>query len=161
LSAVPTVLLATDADWIRDDVSAAIGGEDTVLKLVRAGRDVAPAVAQVRPDLVILDLQVGNMGGMAACMALRLEASAGRLPDVAVLMLLDRQADVFMAQRCDADGWLIKPLDSFRLRRAVNALLEGDSYMEGLPADDVVAEVVAESEDAVAEPAGVEAAPAG
>ena len=72
------------------------------------------------------------MGGMAACMALRLEAGAGRLPDVSVLMLLDRQADLFLAQRSDADGWLVKPLDAFRLRRATTALLEGGEFKEGI-----------------------------
>ena len=137
---MPTYLLATDADWIRDDIAAALGDSDTAIKLVRAGRDVVPAVAELRPELVILDLQLGNMGGMAACMNLRLEAGAGRIPDVVVLMLLDRQADVFMAQRCDADGWLIKPLDAFRLRRAVTALLAGDTFMEGLPPEPAGAE---------------------
>jgi DNA-binding response OmpR family regulator len=155
---VSTYLLATDADWIRGDIAAALGDSDTVIKAVRAGRDVVPAVAELRPDLVILDLQLGNMGGMAACMDLRLEAGAGRLPDVLVLMLLDRQADVFMAQRCDADGWLIKPLDAFRLRRAVSALLRGDRVMEGVPPEPVepVDETTAESdetESAGAEPA--------
>ena len=33
-------------------------------------------------------------------------------------MLLDREADMFLAKRSDADGWIVKPLDSFRLRRA-------------------------------------------
>ena len=47
----------------------------------------------------MLDLQIGNMGGMAACMALHLEESGGRLPHLPVLMLLDRQADVFLARR--------------------------------------------------------------
>ncbi|MCU1346803.1 MAG: putative two-component response regulator [Acidimicrobiia bacterium] len=155
-----TYLLATDADWIRDDVAAAVGDSDTVIKLVRAGRDVVPAVEELRPDLVILDLQLGNMGGMAACMNLRLEAGAGRLPDVTVLMLLDRQADVFLAQRCDADGWLIKPLDSFRLRRAVAALRRGEQFMEGLPAE-LATDETDVSDDAEGESAGAEPAVAG
>ncbi len=33
-------------------------------------------------------------------------------------MLLDRAHDVFLARRRDADGWIVKPLDAFRLRRA-------------------------------------------
>ena len=55
------------------------------------------------------------MGGMATCMDLRLEESGGRLPHVPVLMLLDRRADVFLARRAGADGWVVKPLDSIRL----------------------------------------------
>src|SRR4051794_27973987 len=97
--------------------------------------DVLPAVEEAEPALVVLDLQIGNMGGMAACLALHLEAGAGRLPRIPVLMLLDRQADVFLARRSDADGWLIKPIDSFRLRKAFDALLAGQRYEEGVPLD--------------------------
>ncbi len=131
------ILLATDADWLRDEVVAALEGPNQLLG-VRSGREIAPAVAATEPDLVICDLQIGSMGGMAATMALRLEAGAGRLPPVKVLLLLDRRADLFLAQRCGADGWLVKPLDALRLRAAVHSVLAGSSYTEGLvePVDD-------------------------
>ncbi|MEP6658338.1 MAG: response regulator [Acidimicrobiales bacterium] len=134
---MPTVLLATDADWIRDEVDSALGDEQTTVTVVQAGAQVIGAVAQLTPDLVVLDLQIGNMGGMAACMDLRLEESGGRLPHVPVLMLLDRAADIFLAQRSGAEGWLIKPLDSFRLRRAATAVLAGGRFVEGIPSESV------------------------
>ena len=85
----------------------------------------------------MLDLQIGNMGGIAACLNLRHEEGDGRLPHVPVLMLLDRGADVFLARRSDAEGWLIKPLDAFRLRRAASALIVGEEWHEdsGLAAE--------------------------
>ena len=83
------------------------------------------------PDLVILDLQIGNMGGMATCMDLRLEIDAERLSPVPILMLLDREADVYLAQQAGAQGWLVKPLDSFRLKMAAVALLAGEDMREG------------------------------
>jgi two-component system nitrate/nitrite response regulator NarL len=128
------ILLATDASWLRDDVAAALDGSHEVVA-VTSGREVAPAVLLEDPDLVLLDLQIGSMGGMATCMDLRLEASGGRLAPVPVMLLLDRQADVFLAQRCEADGWLIKPIDALRLRRAVNAVLAGQRSQEGVPVD--------------------------
>ncbi len=130
---MPEILVATDADWILDEVRAALGGEATTIRWVRNGKDVLPALQARAADLVVLDLQIGNMGGMATCMDIRLESGAGRLPDVGVLMLLDRSADVFLAQRCNADGWLIKPLDAFRLRRAADAILRDETYQEGVP----------------------------
>ena len=130
---MPEILVATDADWILDEVRAALGGEATTIRWVRNGKDVVPALKLRAADLVVLDLQIGNMGGMATCMDIRLESGAGRLPDVGVLMLLDRSADVFLAQRCNADGWLIKPLDAFRLRRAADAILRDETYQEGVP----------------------------
>jgi len=132
---MPSVLLATDADWIYDDVEAALAGDGTTVYRVHAGVDVLPAIHEVEPDLVILDLQIGNMGGMAACMTIRHEEGMGRIPITAVLMLLDRAADTFLAHRSDVDGWLIKPLDSFRLRRAADVLLAGESYFDGVNAD--------------------------
>jgi DNA-binding response OmpR family regulator len=126
---VPNLLLATDADYVYDEVDAALGGPYAVHR-VRHGADVLPAVKQVDPVVVLLDLQIGNMGGMAACMAIRLEESAGRLDHIPVLMLLDRDADLFLARRSHADGWLVKPLDAFRLRRAAEALLSGGEWFE-------------------------------
>ncbi|HRW38190.1 MAG TPA: response regulator [Aquihabitans sp.] len=129
---MPRVLLATDADWIHEEVDAAIAGDDIEVLRVRQGTDVRPAVRELSPELVILDLQIGNMGGMAACMDLRLDESVGRLDHTPVLMLLDRDVDAFLASRAEADGWLAKPLDAFRLRRAATALLAGEPYREGM-----------------------------
>ena len=119
------VLIATDADAVFAEVEAALVDERTTVVRVRAGQAVASVVADSTPDLVILDLQIGNMGGIATCIDLRHEAGVGRLPDVPILMLLDRQADVFLAKRSDADGWVVKPLDAFSLRRAATAILDG------------------------------------
>jgi DNA-binding response OmpR family regulator len=84
------------------------------------------------------------MGGIAVTMDLRLDESAGTLPRVPILMLLDRDADIHMARRSGADGWLIKPLDALRLRRASRAVSGGGCYAEGLPAVDEPAEPEAE-----------------
>ena len=71
---------------------------------------------------------MGNMGGMATCLELRLEESYDNLDHIPVLMLLDRRPDVFLARRSGAEGWLVKPLDPMRLRRATPTLLDGGSY---------------------------------
>jgi DNA-binding response OmpR family regulator len=123
---VTEVLIATDADAVFDEVDAALADESTHVARVRTGSAVAAAVAESSPDLVVLDLQIGNMGGIATCIHLRNEAGDGRLPEVPVLMLLDREADVHLARRSGADGWVVKPLDAFRLRRTATAILRGD-----------------------------------
>ena len=97
---------------------------------VTSGPEVVAFVTDEAPDLVIVDMQMGNMGGMAVCHELRLQESYDALEHVAVLMLLDRRPDVFLARRCGAEGWLVKPLDPLRLRRAVNALLDDGNYAD-------------------------------
>ena len=143
------ILLATDADWIVDEVTAALGSDEVTFTVCREGRVVADQVAERTPDVAIFDLQVGSMGGMAITMALRLDESAGRLPHVPVLMLVDRRADLHLARRSGAEGWMVKPLDALRLKRAVRALGRGEVYTEGLPhLDDPVAESMAVIPDA-------------
>jgi DNA-binding response OmpR family regulator len=125
---MPRVLIASDAQWVHEDVLAVLSEPDVEVRSVHAGASVRDAVDEWEPDLVVLDQQIGNMGGMATCLDLRLEESAGRLPHTAVLMLLDRRPDVFLARRAQADGWVVKPLDAIRLRRAIRSLLEGGTY---------------------------------
>ena len=125
------VLLATDADWVVEEVAAALAAPEVTFRVVRSGHDVRPAVKASTPDLVILDFQIGNMGGMATCLDLRLESGMGRLPRVPVLMLADREADVFLARRSEADAWLIKPLNPLLLRRTAQELLQRDTASAG------------------------------
>lgn len=129
-SIVPDVLIATDADWIMEEVDAALADDETRVLRVRQGRDVAEAVRRIGPELVVLDLQIGNMGGIATALDLYQEFEEGRTPAAPILLLLDRPADVPLARRSGVEGWLIKPLDRFRLRRAARALTAGDAYHE-------------------------------
>lgn len=128
LATVRTIVVASDAPSVRADVVAVVGDPDTEIVEVDTGYAVAPAVDEHEPDLVIVDLQMGNMGGMAVCLELRLEESYGNLPPVPVLMLLDRRPDVFLAKRSGAEGWVVKPLDPIRLRKATTALIDGGTY---------------------------------
>jgi DNA-binding response OmpR family regulator len=127
------VLLATDAQWVVDEVVAALGSPSTSFTIVTNGRKVASVVAERTPDIAILDMQVGTMGGMAITMDLRLDASAGVLPEIPILMLLDRDMDIHMARRSGSNGWIIKPLDPLRLQRAAEEVAAGGCYSEGIP----------------------------
>ena len=124
---VPDVIIVSDSAPVRAEVRSALAEGTTVHELTR-GAQLLPAVREFLPDLVVIDLQVGKMGGMAATLDIRLEEGAGRLPHVPFLMLLDRRPDVFLARRSQADGWLVKPLDAIRLGRAVSAILGGGTY---------------------------------
>ena len=134
---VTIVLLATDSDGLFNDVDAALASDETEVLRVRAGTDVIPVCRHKHPDLVILDLQIGNMGGIATCIAVKQEEESDRLDQIPVALLLDRSVDVFLAEQAGADGWLIKPVDSLRLRRLTLALLAGDTSFERSPAPTV------------------------
>ncbi|HEX2039374.1 MAG TPA: response regulator [Acidimicrobiales bacterium] len=128
---MPDVLIAADAPWVREEVRSVLSGlPDVSIREVDSGAAVVAAVEDAEPDLLILDFQIGNMGAIAVTLELRLEESADRLDHVPVLVLVDRRPDVFLARRSDAEGWLVKPLDPIRLRKAATALLEGGTYYD-------------------------------
>jgi DNA-binding response OmpR family regulator len=118
-----TILVAADARWVRDQVRAAFVGPDQEVVELTRGQDVRDAYAELDPELVVLDLQIGNMGGIATALDLRNEESGGRVPRARILLLLDRKADEFVARRADVDLTLVKPVDAGILRRAAAPLL--------------------------------------
>jgi len=118
-----TILVAADAQWVRDQVRSAFVGPGQEVVEVARGQDVRDTFARIDPDLVVLDLQIGNMGGVAVAIDLRLEESGGRLPRARILLLLDRRDDAFIARRADVDLTLVKPVDAGILRRAAAPLL--------------------------------------
>lgn len=125
---VPEILIAADAQNVYDEIRSVLEDPDTTVRWVRRGEAVREEVNRRPVDLVIADMQIDTMGGIAVALDLKLESDAGRLNPCPVLLVLDRRPDVFMARRSGADGWLLKPLDPIRLRTAVSALLAGGTW---------------------------------
>jgi CheY-like chemotaxis protein len=121
---VTTILVAAEAEWVRNQVRTAFVGPGQSVVEVTRGQAVRKAVAEHDPDLVVLDMQIANMGGIAVAIDLRNEESGGRLPHQTILLLLDREADRFLAARADVDAVLVKPVDPGTLRRTAKKLLE-------------------------------------
>ena len=146
---MPEVLIVSDSPKVRSEVASVIFDPSTTIRELTRGKEVRAAVDENPPDLVVIDQQIGKMGGMATCMDLRLEESGGRLPHVPVLLLLDRRADVFLARRAGADGWVVKPLDSIRLGRAIQTLLNGGIFQDETYRPPTVSPVASRTADAV------------
>lgn len=110
-------LVVTDVPWVRNEVRAALSIGDIEL-IDHSDPETAAATAiATEADAVIVDLQVASMGGMAVARSVRnAEPEEGALP---VILLLDRAADVFLAGRAGADGWVVKPFTAGELRAAL------------------------------------------
>lgn len=120
-TAMPKVLLVTDSAWVRNDVLASLSSDD-----VHHEADPRLAVAraaELAPEAVIVDLQVGSMGGMALTRAIRDAAALGEITPAPVILLLDRSADAFLARRAGANAYVVKPFEAQELRNALAAVL--------------------------------------
>ena len=123
-----TVLLASDLPSLRHELRTMLESPEIEILEASSGPEVFKLLRQQPLDLAILDMQIGNMGAMAICLDLHHEESYGAAEHVPVLMLLDRRPDVFLARRSGAEGFVVKPLDPQRVRRAVRTLLRGDEF---------------------------------
>lgn len=121
------ILLVTDTPWARNEATAALSELGTEVHHHDDPRTVTAIASDLQPDVVIVDLQVGSMGGMAVVRAIRDAEFAGTLAPTTVVLLLDRNADQFLARRSAADGWVVKPFTPQQLRAAiaVRGLAEG------------------------------------
>ena len=120
---MPKILVVADTPWVINDVHAALSLPGYVLVDHNDPRTIVPVTDQHRPDLAIIDLQVGSMGGMAIVRTLREAEYNGKLQPVPVILLLDRTADAFLAKRAAAAAWLKKPFTSHELRETLAEVL--------------------------------------
>ena len=116
------ILVIADETWVTTDVRAALSESRYLITEASDSHDVVTACADAQADVVIADLQVGTMGGMAVVRGIRAAISAGDLPPTPTVLLLDRAADTFIAGRSGADGWLRKPFGAFEMRDLLDEL---------------------------------------
>ena len=112
------VLLVADADWVINEVRSALALGDWDVEVVSDSRTVTDSVEKLSPEAVIVDLQVGSMGGMAIVRAIRQTFEGDARPRT--VLLLDRSADDFIARRAGADARVLKPITSSVLRAALS-----------------------------------------
>ena len=114
-----SVLVVADEPWVINDVRAALADTRYAITTTADPRSVAATTTDTPPDVVLVDLQVGSMGGMAVTRSVRDAFSVGGNAAPPVILLLDRDADTFLAGRSGAAGWVRKPFGSAELRELI------------------------------------------
>ncbi|MGF1618451.1 MAG: response regulator [Acidimicrobiia bacterium] len=114
---MPIALVIADAQWVVDEVAAALSFGDWQIDTLADPRLAAATAKESHFDVVIVDLQVHSMGGMAIIRAIRDVFQDS--PPPRMVLLLDRSADTFIAQRARADTSVVKPFTAAELRAAV------------------------------------------
>ncbi len=131
---MPKVLVVTDEPWVRNEVHATLTAPDVVLVDHEDSASAAATAVAEDVDALIVDLQVGSMGGMAVTRKVRERTGSEESQGLPVVMLLDRSADGFLARRAGAAAWLTKPFTSHELAAALDTALNGDEGDE--PSED-------------------------
>jgi len=124
------IVLADDHPMYRFGLAALLGESDEVdvVASVEDGAGLLAAVAEHRPDVVVTDLSMPGVDGVAATRALVEEH-----PDLGVLVLTMHEDDehLIRALRAGARGYLVKGADGDEIIRAVLAVAAGDAVYGG------------------------------
>ncbi len=146
------VLLVDDQPLFREALGVLLGARDGVEVVGEAG-DGADALRQVRalsPDVVLMDLRMPVLDGIAATRRLREEHPGVR---VLALTTFDGDEEVFAALRAGAVGYLLKDTSGDRLAEAVRTAARGGSTLEPSVAAKVVARIAGLPAEEEARPA--------
>ncbi len=127
-----SVLVTDDQSNIRLLLRAALETEGYAVTEAADGRQALDAVARDRPDLMILDLNMPVLDGMAVLEQMKAIA-AERRPRVIVLTAYGSIPAAVRATRLGAADFLEKPVTPDGLRRCVRGVLEEPRVKVGLP----------------------------
>jgi DNA-binding NarL/FixJ family response regulator len=124
------VLIADDHALVRAGFRTLVETEDDMELVGEAstGQQVLDLVRKVRADVVLMDIRMPELDGIAATEAI---AADENLAGVRVLVLttFDHDEHVLAALRAGASGFLVKDTDPVELRRAIRVIADGDGLL--------------------------------
>ncbi len=126
------LVLADDHDLVREGIRAVLEGEPDLEVVGEAanGREAVEVCREVRPDLVLMDVRMPEMDGLAATRAIKEE-----LPETSVVMVTMHESPDYLLEaiKAGAAGYILKDAAGERLVEAVRRTLEGEAPLsEGL-----------------------------
>lgn len=129
------IVVADDHAVVREGIRRVLEGEPGFAVVAEAGTgaEVLGAIETMRPDVVLLDLGLPDVGGLDVLS--RLRESGGGAPRILVLSMYDDAEYVLRAVEAGVDGYLLKDeAEPGMLRTAVRAVHAGDSYFSSTAA---------------------------
>ena len=121
------VLLIDDHALVRRGIEELLTSRGVqVVASVSSGREGIERAAELRCDLILLDIKMPGMTGVETLKELR--AGGNRTPVVMLTMSRD-EADLGAALRAGAQGYLLKDIEPDELVPALEAVLQGDSVV--------------------------------
>jgi len=119
-----TILLADDSVTIRKIVELTFSGTDIRVESVGSGREALERLADVRPDLALLDVVMPGPSGYDVCREIK---TSPRPVPVLLLAGTFEPFDAALARACGSDGHVTKPFDARQLVERVENLLAAGS----------------------------------
>jgi DNA-binding NarL/FixJ family response regulator len=122
------VLIVDDDALVRAGLTMMLAGSEEVQVVGEAcdGAEVPDAVDRLAPDVVLMDIRMPGVDGLAATQELR---SRERAPEVIVLTTFDADDHVLRALRSGAAGFLLKDTPPQEIVRAIGLVAAGEAML--------------------------------
>jgi DNA-binding NarL/FixJ family response regulator len=121
------ILIADDHGVVREGLRAVLGSEIDmeVVSEAATGKEVVERAAELRPDVILMDIQMPELNGIEATRRI-LEAN----PDVGVVVLTMFEDDdsVFSVMRAGARGYVLKGAPPSEILKVVRAVAAGEAH---------------------------------
>ena len=140
------LLIADDHPVVRDGLSGMFSGEDgfEVIGQAANGAQAITLACALEPDVILMDLRMPEMDGVAAIAELARRKVAAR---VLVLTTYDTDSDVVRAVEAGATGYLLKDSPRGDLLRAVRAAARGEAALSPSVATRLLGQVRAPAQE--------------
>ncbi|MEU6151269.1 response regulator transcription factor [Actinosynnema sp. NPDC047251] len=131
MSGALRVVLADDQDLVRAGFRVILGTEDDieVVGEARDGLAAVEVVERLRPDVVLMDVQMPGVDGLEATRRILGPAGAEHPIKVVILTTFDREDYLFEALRAGASGFLLKNSSPEDLVESVRVVARGDALL--------------------------------
>jgi two-component system nitrate/nitrite response regulator NarL len=122
------ILLADDHPLFREGVAASLAAAEdfSVIAQSSSGEEAIDLARTLRPDLVLLDVSMPGMGGIAAAARIAVD-----LPGVRIMMLTmaETPESLMAALKAGAHGYVLKGVSAGELRAIVRRVAAGEAYV--------------------------------
>ena len=133
------ILLADDHPLFREGVAHSLGTEADLEIIAQAdsGEAAVELALRLQPDVVILDVTMTGMGGIAAA-----EKIAAGLPGIRIIMLTvsENRENLMAALKAGAHGYVLKGVSASELRSITRRVAGGEAYVPPALAADMLTE---------------------
>lgn len=102
---------------------AAFESPDCEVLAAYDGKVALTLARERKPAAVVLASSLGAMGGLATSREIKTSVDLGEIPETKVVVLIEREADAWIAKWSRCDAWLVKPVDPMDVADLVNSLL--------------------------------------
>ena len=122
------ILIVDDHPVVREGLAGMLAGQPgfAVVGEAKDGAEALALDAQLLPDVLLMDLRMPGMDGVAAIEAIREKRP---LANILVLTTYDSDADIVRAIEAGATGYLLKDTPREELFRAIRATAKGESVL--------------------------------